>query len=127
MTKKVLLIGIDPALIDFTSAEFAAFPGLTAEKVEMGINGAINQLNQLNFEAEKCWVDFGETAINVLEKQLGEKQFDIVLIGAGIRVPPKNFLLFENMINCIRSFAPKATICFNTNPMDTVASVQRWG
>jgi malate/lactate dehydrogenase len=30
------------------------------------------------------------------------------------------------MINAVHEHAPKARICFNTNPMDTIASVQRW-
>jgi hypothetical protein len=124
--KKILIIGIDPFLIDFSSPEFAAFPGLTAEKVGAGIKGSISQLNQSGYEAELCWVDFGQTASTVLEMHLKQKQFDIVLIGAGIRVPEKNFLLFEKMINTIHEFSPVVRICFNTNPTDTIAAVQRW-
>ncbi|MES2284069.1 MAG: hypothetical protein V4547_00190 [Bacteroidota bacterium] len=124
--KTVLLVGIDPSLIDFTTPEFAAMPGLTAEKVEMGIKNSINQLNELGYSAHLCWTDFGETAIEVIKKQLTEKQFDCVLIGAGIRKPESNFIFFEKAINAIHEFAPKTKICFNTNPMDTVASVQRW-
>ena len=124
--KTVVVIGIDPALIDFTTPEFAAMPGLTAEKVAVGINNSINQLNELGYEAHLCWTDFGKTAIDVIKKQLQEKHFDCVLIGAGIRKPESNFTFFENAINVIHEFAPKARICFNTNPMDTVASVQRW-
>jgi hypothetical protein len=124
--KKILIIGIDPFLIDFSAPEFAAFPGLTAEKVSAGIKGSINQLNESGHEAELCWVDFGQTASSVLEKHLKGQSFDVVLIGAGIRVPEKNFILFERMINTIYEFAPKTRICFNTNPTDTVASVLRW-
>lgn len=124
--KKVLIIGIDPSLIDFSTPEFAAMPGLTAEKVEAGIKGSINQLNEIGYDAHLCWTDFGETAIAVIKQKLQDTRFDCVLIGAGIRKPESNFLLFENMINTILEYAPKAKICFNTNPMDTVASVQRW-
>lgn len=124
--KTVLIVGIDPTLIDFTTPEFAAMPGLTAEKVEMGIKNSINQLNELGYSAHLCWTDFGETAIEVIKKQLTEIQFDGVLVGAGIRKPDSNFILFEKMINVIHEFAPQTKICFNTNPMDTVASVQRW-
>ena len=124
--KTVLLVGIDPALIDFTAPEFAAMPGLTAEKVETGIKNSINQLYELGHSAHLCWTDFGATAIDVIKKQLQEKHFDCVLIGAGIRKPDSNFTLFERSINVIHEFAPKACICFNTNPMDTVVSVQRW-
>ena len=124
--KTVLIVGIDPSLIDFTTPEFAAMPGLTAEKVEMGIKNSIDQLNELGYSAHLCWTDFGETAIEVIKKHLQEKHFDCVLIGAGIRKPESNFIFFERAINVIHEFSPKTRICFNTNPMDTVASVQRW-
>ena len=124
--KTVLVIGINPSLIDFTTAEFAAMPGLTAEKVEMGIKNSITQLNEIGYDAHLCWTDFGVTAIDVIQKQLQEKHFDCVLIGAGIRKAESNFIYFEKAINVILEFSPKSRICFNTNPMDTVAAVQRW-
>lgn len=124
--KKVLIIGIDPSLIDFSTPEFAAMPGLTAEKVEAGIKNSINQLNDIGYDAHLCWTDFGETAIDIIKQKLQDVHFDCALIGAGIRIPESNFLFFEKAINIIHEQAPKARICFNTNPMDTVASVQRW-
>jgi len=123
--KKVLIVGIDPFLIDFSSQEFAAFPGLTAEKVEVGIKGSIHELNQRGYEADLCWVDFGITAASVLKKKLQQEAFDSVLIGAGIRVPEKNFLLFEELLNTVHQYAPQANICFNTHPGDTIAAVER--
>jgi hypothetical protein len=124
--KTILAIGIDPKWLDFSSPEFAAMPGLTAEKVAMGINASINALNELGYEAELCWTDLGNTAIDVIKTHLQKRPFDGVLIGAGIRKPDSNFILFENMINAIHEYAPKARICFNTNPMDSVQAVQRW-
>ncbi|MES2836238.1 MAG: hypothetical protein V4667_01840 [Bacteroidota bacterium] len=124
--KTVLVIGIDPALIDFSSPEFAAMPGLTAEKVECGIKNSINQLNAAGYDAHLCWTDFGATAIDVIKQQLQKMEFACVLIGAGIRKVDSNFLFFEKAINAIHEQAPNTKICFNTNPMDTVASVQRW-
>jgi hypothetical protein len=124
--KNLLLIGIDPSLINFTGPEFAAFPGLTAEKVEAGIKGSINQLMELGYETQLCWTDFGQTALSVIENHLKAKKFDAVLIGAGVRVPASNFILFEKMINSIHEHAPQSKICFNTNPHDTIAAVQRW-
>jgi hypothetical protein len=35
-------------------------------------------------------------------------------------------LLFEKIINLVHSLAPAASICFNTNPANTVQAVQRW-
>jgi hypothetical protein len=124
--KHILLIGIDPFLIDFSSPEFAAFPGLNAEKVEAGIKGSIAELSGLGYEIRLCWVDFGQTAASAVQKELQNNSFDAVLIGAGIRVPPANFILFEQLINVLHEYGAKAKICFNTNPKDTVAAVQRW-
>ena len=124
--KSVLVIGIDPKWLDFSSPEFLAMPGITAEKVTTGINGSIIALNGLGYDAELCWTDLGETAIDVIKTHLQKKDFDCVIIGAGIRKPDSNFRLFENMINIVHEYAAKAKICFNTNPMDTVQSVQRW-
>ena len=124
--KAILIIGINPTLIDFTTMEFAAFPGLTAEKVEAGIKSSINKLIEFGHDAQLCWTDFGQTAIDVLANHLQKAPFDCVLIGAGIRKPESNFLLFEKMINTIHEFAPKAKVCFNTNPTDTIEAVKRW-
>lgn len=44
---------------------------------------------------------------------------DCVVIGAGLRLPPKSLLLFETVINAIHRAAPSAVIAFNTNPEDT--------
>lgn len=126
-SKKVLIAGIDPYIIDFNSPEFAAFPGLTAQKIDAGIKEAVRQLGEKGHEADICWTDFGITATDVLTKKLKQTEFDIVLIGAGIRVPANNFLLFERMINVVHQHAPNARICFNTNPGDTIAAVERWG
>lgn len=122
----ILLIGIDPFLINFTTPEFADFPGLTAAKVEAGMKDAMKQLIELDYEVQLCWTDFGQTALSVLEQVFRSKSFDVVLIGAGIRKPESNFILFEKMINTILTFAPQSKICFNTNPMDSVTAVQRW-
>jgi hypothetical protein len=49
-----------------------------------------------------------------------------VLIGAGIRAMPGNFLLFEKLINVVHANAPQAKLCFNTRPTDTAEAVMRW-
>ncbi|MDQ3047779.1 MAG: hypothetical protein M3R27_09545 [Bacteroidota bacterium] len=124
--KKILLIGIDPSLIDFTAPEFSAFPGMTSEIVSAGVKGAVQQLIEMGYDAELCWTDFGDTAISVINSMLTKNSFDGVLIGAGIRIPPPQLLLFEKMINEIHEHAPGAKIIFNTNPKDSIEAVKRW-
>lgn len=123
--KSVLIIGIDPKCLDFSSPEFVA-ANITAEKVFNGITGSANALNEKDYDAEVCWIDLGDTAIKVIKTHLQKRNFDCILIGAGIRKVDANFNLFENIINAVHEYAPSAKICFNTNPMDTVESVQRW-
>lgn len=128
MTRKphILLIGIDPLLLDFSSPEFAAMPGLTAEKIEVGTKAALDELNSLGYVAEKCWVDLGTTASETVIGRLKETTYDVIIIGAGIRAAESNFLLFEKLVNTVNEHAPQAKICFNTSPKDNVAAVKRW-
>ena len=54
-------------------------------------------------------------------------KYDCIMIGAGLRIVPPYFLLFEKLIKVIRRHALASTkLCFNTNPMDTADAVQRW-
>lgn len=123
--KNVLLIGLDPALIDFSQPEFAA-TGLDAKKVSAALKASEDELTRLGYSVEMCFTDFGETAAAVVKRHLKQKRFDCVLIGAGVRAMPSNFLLFEKLINVVHEHAQQAKICFNTSPSDTAESVRRW-
>jgi hypothetical protein len=47
------------------------------------------------------------------------------MIGAGVRVAPDQFLLFEKLINVLhRHAAPSVKIRFNTRPDDSGEAVQ---
>jgi hypothetical protein len=125
-TKSVLIVGLQPELIDFSDPEYAAFPGLTAAKVMAGLNAGVQNLSVIGYEARLCLTDFGATAESVLADELKRRAFDCVLIGAGMRTVPQHFLLFEKLINVVHAHAPGAKICFNTNPGDTAQAVERW-
>lgn len=125
-TKRVLVIGLQPTLIDFSAADYAAFPGLDAAKVLAGLTAAEEQLQRLGYDAQTCLVDFGETALAVVLDRLKQARFDCILIGAGVRTVARHFLLFEKLINLLHEHAPQAKLCFNTNPNDTVEAVRRW-
>lgn len=122
----VLLIGLQPQLLDFLGPDYAAFPGLNAAKVQAALEADAAALNQLGYDAELCLTDLGETAEAVVTQRLSQQRFDCVLIGAGVRCISTYFLLFEKLINLVHSQAPQAKICFNTRPDDTAQAVQRW-
>jgi hypothetical protein len=122
--KKVLVIGLDPAFVDF-SAPALAGTGITAEKIRAGLEGDGARLNGLGYQAEILWIDDGDTAEQVLRERLGAERYDGVLIGAGLRTLPPHALLFEALVNAVHEAAPQARFAFNTNPADTAEAVQR--
>ena len=124
--KNVLIIGLDPGVIDFSAPDFAASPGLNADKIRAGLKADQNKLSDLGYDTDICLTDDGETAESVVAHQLHSKRYDCILIGAGIRTLGKYFTLFEKLINVVHSNAPQAKLCFNTQPSDSAEAVQRW-
>jgi hypothetical protein len=129
--KKVLLIGIDPKLIDFSKVTTANITintaGWDANRVKAAGQDAGKRLTELGYEVQSCLVDLGKTAENVVSDILSRERFDCIMIGAGVRMLPQNTILFEKIINTIHQKSPPSSkICFNTNPSDTVEAVVRW-
>jgi uncharacterized protein (TIGR03067 family) len=121
MTKKrVLQIGLDPAVVDFSRT-----PGVDAEKIRAAGKASDEKLRALGYEVQTCLIDLGATAEAVVLKALSENTFDCIMIGAGLRVLPENTVLFEKVINLIHQHAPSAKLCFNTHPSNTPDAVQR--
>jgi hypothetical protein len=121
---RVLIVGLEPSLVDFSDPAYA--PGGNAAAVRAGLETDEAHLNALGYDAELCLIDFGETAEAVLRPRLGQKSFDCIMIGAGVRLAPQNTLLLEKLVNIAHIDAPQAKLCFNTKPTDTAAAVQRW-
>jgi hypothetical protein len=119
--KSVLVIGFEPTLLDYTT-----IPDLDAAKVIAGLEADETRLRNLGYEVELCLHDLGETAEAVVRDRLRQKQFDCIVIGAGVRTIPKYLILFEKLINVVHERAPRAKLCFNTKPSDTAEAVQRW-
>ena len=120
--KKVLLIGLEPKLVDY-----AHLPTHLDEPIlRKGLETDLSRLRGLGYAAEWLLIDRGETAEAVVAAKLRSERFDCVLIGAGIRTIPPLFLLFEKVVNTVHENAPSAKVCFNTKPDDTAESVQRW-
>jgi hypothetical protein len=120
--KKVLLIGLEPKLVDYASLPTQ----LDEPTLRGGLETDLRRLRDLGYAAEWLLVDRGQTAEAVVAARLQSVRFDCVLIGAGIRTIPPLFLLFEKLVNVVHEKAPGARLCFNTQPEDTAQSVQRW-
>jgi len=120
---RILLVGYDPETVDFSDP--ALPPGMSIEKVHAGIAVAVKQFAERGWESDLCFIRPDETAGPVVERQLGSSQYDCVVIGAGVRLPPRGLHLFEVVIDAVRRAAPGATIAFNTRPDDSADAAAR--
>jgi hypothetical protein len=121
---RVLLLGYDPEFVDFSDP--ALPPGMTVEKVHAGIAVAMKQFAERGWEGDLCLIRPDETAGPAVERQLASKSYDCVVIGAGVRLPPRGLALFETVINAVRRAAPGTAIAFNTRPDDSADAAARW-
>jgi hypothetical protein len=121
---RVLLVGLEPDIVDYSKSPV---PGLTAAKVRAAVEADSAKLELLGYSVKSLYVDDGKTAEVALADALSAGEYDCIMIGAGLRIVPPYFLLFEKLTNVIHQHAPASTkLCFNTNPTDTADAVQRW-
>src|SRR5215813_7008943 len=121
---RILLLGLDPETVDFSDP--ALPPGMTVEKVHAGIAVALKQFTDRGWESDVGFIRPDETAGPTVERQLRSANYDCVVIGGGVRLPPRNLALFEVVINAVRRAAPGAAIAFNTRPDDSADAAARW-
>src|ERR1700740_2860513 len=95
--RTVLLIGEDPGLVDYSNP---AIPeGMNADVIWNGITEAQKRFEDLGYRTDLCVIDRGETAEAMIAEKLASSRYDCIVIGAGLRLPPGNLLLFEEVIN----------------------------
>jgi hypothetical protein len=121
---RILFVGQQPETVDFSDP--ALPPGFNAEKINAGIAIAEAKLAEHGWQADLCMIPPDERAGPLLEKQLASATYDCVVIGGGLRLPPKSLALFERVINAVHKAAPNAAIAFNTRPEDTAEAAARW-
>jgi len=77
--KSVLVVGLDPTLIDFSDPGYP--PGMNATKVFAGIKFSEDELTRLGYSVQTCLTDFGETAKAVVQSQLKQNGSIAFLLG----------------------------------------------
>jgi hypothetical protein len=121
---RVLLVGQEPGTVDY--ADPALPPGMDAKKIQAGIELCLKQMTDRGWQADVCLIRPDATAGPAVERQLAAASYDCVVIGAGLRLPSKNLLLFETVVNTVHKAAPNTTIAFNTVPQDSADAAARW-
>ena len=121
---RVLLVGLQPEAVDYSDP--ALPPAMDAKKIWAGIDLALKQMTDRGWQADVCLIQPDATAGPALERRLSATTYDCVVIGAGVRLPPKNLLLFETILNTVHKAAPNTSIAFNTVPEDSASAAARW-
>jgi hypothetical protein len=121
---RVLFIGQKPDTVDFSDPSLP--PRFNADKINEGIGIAEATMTERGWKGELCMIAPDDNGIAVLAAQLAKATYDCVVIGGGLRLPPKSLLFFERVVNAIHQGAPKAAIAFNTRPQDTAEAAARW-
>ena len=78
------------------------------------------------WHAQNCFIRPDETAVPTIERFLAGEVYDCVVIGAGVRLPRKGLVLFEEVVNVVHRMAPQVAIAFNTRPEDSGEAAARW-
>ena len=121
---RILFVGQIPETVDYSDP--ALPPGLNAEKIYAGIDVAAAKIAEKGWLGDICNIAPDDDGIATLEKQLASTIYDCVVVGGGLRLPPKGLLMFEKVVNSIHKTAPGAAIAFNTRPEDTAEAAARW-
>lgn len=119
-------IGLDPEMIDYSSPDFAQFPGLSKEKLRAANNDNVAGLRAAGYEVDNCLIDSGEAGAEKARQWLAAKRYDAVLIGAGVRLVATNTLLFESIVNAAHIAQPDCRFVFNRAAIATPDDIRRW-
>ena len=124
VANRVLFIGQQPETVDFSDP--ALPPGFDAAKIHAGISAGMQLMADRNWVCDLCLVPPDASATDLVKQRLASKTYDCVVIGGGIRIPPRSLVLFERLVNAVHLVAPTTPIAFNTNPQDTADAAARW-
>jgi len=122
--KRILLVGLEPSTVDYSDP--AIPPGTNAEKIWESIRHMVTDAAARGWQADQCLINPDETAVPTVERHLAGNRYDCIIVGGGLRLPPKNLTMFEAIVNAIHRGAPQSPIAFNTSPQEGVSAAARW-
>jgi hypothetical protein len=120
---RILLVGIDPDLVDFTDPSVP--PGIDADMIRRGIRQALEELAAAGHETQHLYIPIEPADQAALSDKLAGEGFDCVVVGGGVRIPPKNLLLFEAVLNTIARAPSPPAIALVAHPGEASAAVAR--
>ncbi|MEU8512249.1 hypothetical protein AB0C76_11745 [Kitasatospora sp. NPDC048722] len=112
----VLVIGIDPHTV----------PGMDGATLRAALDAELLRFADHGIDAAMTLVALDATAGPAIVAALGERTWDVVVIGGGIRKPEPLLTFFEHVVNLVRRHAPDAALAFNSSGGDSVEAARRW-
>ena len=95
---RVLLVGYDPETVDFSDP--ALPPGMNAEKIRAGLALAVQQITDRGWEGDLCLIRPDHSAARTVQHHLAARDYACVVIGAGVRLPPRKPLVVRGSREC---------------------------
>jgi hypothetical protein len=126
MAVTAIQIGLHPDAVDYESADFSQFKGLTKEALTKANGDNVAGLRAAGYEVDNCQIDSGEAGADKARTWLAAKRYDAVLIGAGVRLVAANTLLFEAIVNAAHAANPDCRFVFNYSATSTPDDIRRW-
>ncbi|WP_182348264.1 hypothetical protein [Tomitella gaofuii] len=118
---RVLQIGMDPDVIDFSP-----WPGQDADALRARLGEAEAALRDAGVDVTMCVLpDDVDAAESTVRKIVDAEPFDVVEIGSGLRTSHEYTLVFERVVNTVAALRPGVPFCFNDSPETTLDAVRR--
>jgi hypothetical protein len=111
-----LVLGIDPRTV----------PGMDGDALRAGLDRELARFAEHGIDAAMTLIALDESAESTMVAALAEREWDVVVVGGGLRKPEPLLTFFEHVVNLIRRHAPRAAIAFNSSGGDSVEAAERW-
>lgn len=99
---------------------------MDGDAVRAALDRELERFGEHAIDASMALIALDESAEPTVVAALSERDWDVVVIGGGIRKPEPLLPLFEQVVNLVRRHAPGAAIAFNTSGGDSVEAAERW-
>lgn len=124
MTGSVLIVGEDPARINFGAP--GAPPNMSAQKVMDGLNGSRDRLIAAGHKADILLTKATAMVDDQIADALSGRGYDVIVIGSGLRAVSAMAEEFEKLMNALHRQAPSSHLAFNSAPDDSDVAALRW-
>nr|WP_315034601.1 hypothetical protein [uncultured Chryseobacterium sp.] len=113
--QSILIIGADPDDVGAISNPYQKEATLLSpSKVSEEIQSEKRAIESDGFKTEMLLVRRAKDSVKTISLHLQNESYDIILIGAGVRIIPDYLSTFEEVINTIHRYAPQSEIVFST-------------